>query len=78
MPRVEVSEQTDKGKTKTTIFIVDVKHFFVAKEEGVKQEGKQKVSIEVFLLFLPIDTTNNLIIQTQPGTEEILIRGESQ
>ena len=51
---------------------------FVAKEEGVKQEGKQKVSIEVFLLFLPMDTTNNLIIQTPPGTEEILIRGESQ
>ena len=51
---------------------------FVAREEGVKQEGEQKVSIEVFLLFLPMDTTNNLIIQTQPGTEEILIRGESQ
>ena len=31
MPRVEVSEQTDRGKTITTIFIVDVKYFFCRK-----------------------------------------------
>ena len=41
-PRVEVSEQIGWGN-KTTLFILDVKHFFVDKEEGAKQEGEQNI-----------------------------------
>ena len=77
------SQNKQTGVTQKQQYLSSMSNIsFVAKEEGVKQEGEQKVlywSVFLFLLFSStMDTTNNLIIQTPPGTEEILIRGESQ